>query len=253
MANAYEYPGTNYEQGNYDYFISEVKEFNRKLDEYQEEVNRKLAEQDEEIVNFKTVVNGQINQLRGQLVEFEEQITQSFNDYKTQINSEMGDYENRIDAYVSQQLDAFEEQVENINENIDVYLEQNLPTIVDENEDLKEAIVSAAGLVGWVYQGYFMLNATEPGDPTNVYFSLPDAGCLLLVVPKTDAGHTVSGLFYVPNIAGVQDAVRMGGSDTEYLKLEVYGNNVYFSQDSVSGANPMMDVYVMPLDNTANS
>lgn len=253
MANAYEYPGTNYEQGNYDYFISEVKEFNRKLDEYQEEVNKKLAEQDEEIVNFKTVVNGQINQLRGELATFEEELNQAFDDYKTQINTEMGDYENRLNAYVSQELDAFEEQVESISENISVYLEQNLPTIISEDQDIQEAIIQAADLVGWVYQGYFMLTATEVTDPTTVTFTLPDAGCLLLVVPKTDAGHTVSGLFYVPNIPGVQDAVRMGGSDSEYLKLEVVGNRVYFTDDSVSGANPMMDVYVMSLDNTANN
>lgn len=253
MAYNYENPHNDPNLGNYDYYVAEVKEFNRKLDEYQEEVNQKLADQDAEIVNFKTVVNGQINQLRGQLATFEEELNQAFDDYKTQVNTSMGDYENRIDAYVEQQLDAFEQQVENINENIDVYLEQNLPTIVDENEDLKEAIVSAAGLVGWIYQGYFMLNPTEITDPTSVTFTLPDAGCLLLVVPKTDAGHTVSGLYYVPNIIGVQDALRLGGSDSEYLKLEVIGNTVYFTIDSVSGANPMMDVYIMPLDNSSNS
>lgn len=252
MASAHENPHVDFQQGNYDFYINEVKEFNRRLIAYQEEVNQKLADQDEEIVNFKTVVNGQINQLRGQLADFERELNQAFADYQTQINTSMGDYENRLDYYVEQQLDAFEQQVESINENISVYLEQNLPTIVDENEDLKEAIISAAGLVGWVYQGYFMLNATQVTDPTTVTFTLPDAGCLLLVVPKTDAGHTVSGLYFVPNIVGVQDCIRLSGSDSEYLKLDVTGNVVGYSYDSVSGANPMADVYIMPLDNTTN-
>lgn len=74
MAFNYENPHDDPNLGNYDFYVMEVKEFNRKLDEYQEEVNRKLADQDEEIVNFKTVVNGQINQLRGQLANFEESI-----------------------------------------------------------------------------------------------------------------------------------------------------------------------------------
>lgn len=250
MAFNYENPHDDPNLGNYDFYVLEVKEFNRKLDEYQEEVNQKLADQDEEIVNFKTVVNGQINQLRGQLADFENELNQAFEEYQTQINTSMGDYENRLDAYVEQQLDAFESQVESISENIAEYLEENLPTIVSEDEQLQEAIIKAANLVGWVYQGYFMLNATQVTDPTTVSFTLPDAGCLLLVVPKTDAGHTVSGLYFVPNIIGVQDCIRLAGSDSEYLKLDVTGNVVGYSDDSISGSNPMMDVYIMPLDNS---
>lgn len=74
MAFNYENPHDDPNLGNYDFYVMEVKEFNRKLDEYQEEVNQKLADQDAEIVNFKTVINGQINQLRGQLATFEESI-----------------------------------------------------------------------------------------------------------------------------------------------------------------------------------
>lgn len=257
MANAYEYPGTNYEQGNYDFFITEVKEFNRKLDEYQEEVNRKLADQDAEIVNFKTVVNGQINQLRGQLADFERELNQAFEDYKTQVNTSMGDYERRVDAYVSQQLDAFEEQVESINENISVYLEQNLPTIVDENEDLKEAIVSAAQLVGWRYAGYFMYNQVQPTDPlaVDVFPYYGAGGALVLVVPKEN-NNSVSALYLVmPSSTLAQNAIRLAGNDSEYVKLE-FGYNpgsVYFSNETTTAGNPMMDVYVMPLDNSANS
>lgn len=250
MASAHENPHVDFQQGNYDYYINEVKEFNRRLIEYQEQVNQKLADQDEEIADFKLNVNNQIGTLRIQLADFERELNQAFAEYQTQINTSMGDYENRLDYYVEQQLDAFEQQVESINEHISEYLEANLPTIISEDQDIQQAIIQAADLVGWVYQGYFMLTATEVTDPTSVTFTLPDAGCLLLVVPKTDAGHTVSGLYYVPNIAGVQDAVRMGGSDTENLKLDVTGNVVGYSYDSISGSNPMADVYIMPLDNT---
>lgn len=252
MASAHENPHVDFQQGNYDYYINEVKEFNRRLIAYQEEVNQKLADQDSEISDFKQNVNNQIGTLRIQLADFERELNQAFADYQTQINTSMGNYEDRVNAYIEQQLDAFEQQVESINDNISDYLEANLPTIVDENEELKEAIISAAELVGWVYQGYFMLNATQVTDPTNVIFTLPDAGCLLLVVPKNDAAMGVSGLYFVPDFPGVSDAVRMGGNDDEYLKLEVNGNNVYFTNDSVSGANPMMDVYIMPLDNSSD-
>lgn len=250
MAHNYENPHDDPNLGNYDFYVMEVKEFNRKLDAYQEEVNQKLADQDAEIVNFKTVVNGQINQLRGQLQEFEQEMNQAFADYQTQINTSMGNYEDRINAYVEQQLDAFEQQVENINENISIYLEQNLPTIVSEDEELQEAIISAAGLVGWRYQGYFMLNATEVTDPTSVTFTLPDTGCLLLVVPKNAAAFDVSGLYFKTSNYVYNDALRMAGNDDEYLKLEVSGNIVSFTSDSISGSNPMMDVYIMPLDNS---
>ena len=74
MAFNYENPHDDPNLGNYDFYVAEVKEFNRRLNEYQEEVNQKLADQDAEIVNFKTVVNGQINQLRGSLREFEASI-----------------------------------------------------------------------------------------------------------------------------------------------------------------------------------
>lgn len=74
MAYTHENPHINYEMGAWDYYINEVNSFNEKLDKYQEEVNQKLADQDAEIVNFKTVINGQINQLRGQLDTFEESI-----------------------------------------------------------------------------------------------------------------------------------------------------------------------------------
>lgn len=254
MAFNYENPHDDPNLGNYDYYVMEVKEFNRKLDEYQEEVNQKLADQDAEIVNFKTVVNGQINQLRGQLADFERELNQAFADYQTQINTSMGDYENRLDAYVSQQLDAFEGQVETINENISVYLEQNLPSIVASDEDLRAEIVAAAELVGWVYQGYFKLTIEEPTDPVTVTFDASGpAGTLLLVTPRTDAGHTVGGLYFVPNIAGVSEAIKIGGNETEHLKLDVTGNTVGFTIDSVSGANPEMNVFTMQLDNSANS
>lgn len=250
MAFNYENPHDDPNLGNYDYYVMEVKEFNRKLDEYQEQVNQKLADQDSEIADFKLNVNNQIGTLRIQLADFERELNQAFADYQTQINTSMGNYEDRINAYVEQQLDAFEQQVENINENISVYLEQNLPTIVSEDEELQEAIISAAGLVGWQYQGYFMLNATEVTDPTSVTFTLPDAGCLLLVVPKNAAAFDVSGLYFKASNSIYNDALRMAGNDDEYVKLEVSGNIVSFTSDSVSGSNPMMDVYIMPLDNS---
>lgn len=249
MAFNYENPHNDPSLGNYDYYVQEVREFNRKLDEYQEEVNQKLADQDQEISNFKNSVNGQINALRGQLAEFERDLNQAFADYRTQINTSMGDYENRLNNYVEQQLDAFESQVESINENIAGYLEENLPTIVSEDEDLQEAIIQAANLVGWVYEGYFMLTATQVTDPTTVTFNATgEGGTLLLVSPKTDAGHTVGGLYFIPNIVGVTEPIKIGGYETEHLKLDVTGNTVGFTIDSVSGANPEMNVFTMQLN-----
>ncbi|MBO7715509.1 MAG: hypothetical protein J6S85_18245 [Methanobrevibacter sp.] len=105
MANAFEYPGTNYEQGNYDYFITEVKEFNRKLDEYQAEVNQKLSDQDEEIAGFKNTVNGQINQLRGQLAEFENNINNWQDDFLEQYNQDYAALVAQVDRVVESMRD----------------------------------------------------------------------------------------------------------------------------------------------------
>ena len=130
MANAFEYPGTNYEQGNYDYFITEVKEFNRKLDEYQAEVNQKLSDQDEEIAGFKNTVNGQINQLRGQLADFEADLNGRFNDFVAEDAERF-----------AHEMAAFNARLDTINNNIYQYLVTNLPTIIDDMPELQDAII----------------------------------------------------------------------------------------------------------------
>lgn len=75
MAFNYENPHDDPNLGNYDYYVQEVKEFQRKLDEYQESVDQKLADQDADIANLQNTVNGQINGLRNEVRDFEERIS----------------------------------------------------------------------------------------------------------------------------------------------------------------------------------
>lgn len=75
MAFNYENPHDDPNLGNYDYYVNEVKDFQRKLDEYQESVDQKLADQDADIANLQNQVNGQINGLRNEVRDFEERIT----------------------------------------------------------------------------------------------------------------------------------------------------------------------------------
>lgn len=130
MGFNYENPHDDPNLGNYDFYVMEVKEFNRKLDEYQEEVNQKLADQDAEIVNFKTEVNGQINQLRGQLADFEADLNTRFN------NFEADDAER-----FAHEMAAFNARLDSINQNIYEYLVANLPSIIDDMPELQDAII----------------------------------------------------------------------------------------------------------------
>lgn len=130
MAFNYENPHDDPNLGNYDFYVAEVKEFNRRLNEYQEEVNQKLADQDAEIVNFKTVVNGQINQLRGQLADFEADLNGRFNDFVA------ADAER-----FASEMAAFNARLDTINENIYQYLVTNLPSIIDDMPELQDAII----------------------------------------------------------------------------------------------------------------
>lgn len=75
MAFNYENPHDDPNLGNYDYYVNEVKDFQRKLDEYQESVDQKLADQDADITNLQNQVNSQINGLRNEVRDFEERIT----------------------------------------------------------------------------------------------------------------------------------------------------------------------------------
>lgn len=75
MAFNYENPHDDPNLGNYDYYVNEVKDFQRKLDEYQESVDQKLADQDADIANLQNQVNGQINGLRNEVRDFEARIT----------------------------------------------------------------------------------------------------------------------------------------------------------------------------------
>lgn len=91
MAFNYENPHDDPNLGNYDYYVNEVKDFQRKLDEYQESVDQKLADQDADIVNLQNQVNGQINGLRNEVRDFEERITEevdSINEHtETYVNN----------------------------------------------------------------------------------------------------------------------------------------------------------------------
>lgn len=130
MANAWEYPGLNYEQGNYDYFICQVKTFNERLVTYQREVNEKLADQDEEIAAFKNTVNTQINQLRLETRQFE-----------ADLNARFADYTADQDARFVEQMRLLNARLDTINQNIYNYLVENLPTIIDEMPQLQNAII----------------------------------------------------------------------------------------------------------------
>ena len=130
MANAWEYPGLNYEQGNYDYFICQVKTFNERLETYQREVNEKLADQDEEIAAFKNTVNTQINQLRLETRQFE-----------ADLNARFADYTADQDARFVEQMRLLNARLDTINANIYNYLVENLPDIIDNMPALQDAII----------------------------------------------------------------------------------------------------------------
>lgn len=130
MANAWEYPGLNYEQGNYDYFICEVKTFNERLVTYQREVNERLASQDEAITAFKNTVNTQINELRLETRQFEADLNARFADYTADQN-----------ARFVEQMRLLNERLTVINENIYNYLVENLPSIIDEMPQLQDDII----------------------------------------------------------------------------------------------------------------
>jgi len=91
MAFNYENPHDDPNLGNYDYYVNEVKDFQRKLDEYQTTVDQKLADQDADIANLQNQVNGQINGLRNEVRDFEERITEevdSINEHtETYVNN----------------------------------------------------------------------------------------------------------------------------------------------------------------------
>lgn len=130
MANAWEYPGLNYEQGNYDYFICQVKTFNERLTAYQREVNERLASQDEAIASFKNTVNTQINQLRLETRQFEADLNERFADYTADQ-----------DARFVEQMRLLNERLNTINENIYNYLVENLPDIIDDMPQLQDDII----------------------------------------------------------------------------------------------------------------
>lgn len=130
MANAWEYPGLNYEQGNYDFFICEVKTFNERLNTYQREVNERLASQDEAIAGFKNTVNTQINELRLETRQFEADLNERFADYTADQN-----------ARFVEQMRLLNERLNTINENIYNYLVENLPDIIDDMPQLQDDII----------------------------------------------------------------------------------------------------------------
>lgn len=115
MAFNYENPHNDPNLGNYDYYVQEVKEFNRKLDEYQEEVNQKLADQDAEIADFKLNVNNQIGTLRIQLADFEREINQTFSNWTEE--------QTRI---FNAELAAFRTEVRSISENVEAYVAEHM-------------------------------------------------------------------------------------------------------------------------------
>lgn len=99
MAFNYENPHDDPNLGNYDYYVNEVKDFQRKLDEYQESVNQKLADQDADIANLQNQVNGQINGLRNEVRDFEERIT----DEVDSINEHTETY---VNNYLSENIET---------------------------------------------------------------------------------------------------------------------------------------------------
>lgn len=150
MANAWEYPGLNYEQGNYDYFICEVKTFNERLVTYQREVNERLNGQDEAIAAFKNTVNTQINELRLETRQFEADINERFADYTADQN-----------ARFVEQMRLLNERLNTINENIYNYLVENLPEIIDDMPQLQDDII-----LNQTEQVIFTATGTGPGTGT---------------------------------------------------------------------------------------
>ena len=97
MAFNYENPHNDPNLGNYDAIYLEVKDFQKKLDDYQEEVNQKLSDQDAEIGSLRDTVNGQINELRTEVRDFERDIRAEVDD----INQHTEQY---VDNYLTENI-----------------------------------------------------------------------------------------------------------------------------------------------------
>lgn len=131
MAFNYENPHDDPNLGNYDYYVNEVKDFQRKLDEYQESVDQKLADQDADIANLQNTVNGQINGLRNEVRDFEERITEEVNSINEHTETYVNNYLSENITEILETNPVIETKYEKIgyidtNEYVDVTLDTDV-------------------------------------------------------------------------------------------------------------------------------
>ena len=131
MAFNYENPHDDPNLGNYDYYVNEVKDFQRKLDEYQESVDQKLADQDADIANLQNQVNGQINGLRNEVRDFEERITNEVDSINEHTETYVNNYLTENITEILETNPVLETKFEKIgyidsNEHVDYTLETDV-------------------------------------------------------------------------------------------------------------------------------
>lgn len=207
MAFNYENPHDDPNLGNYDYYVNEVKDFQRKLDEYQESVDQKLADQDADIANLQNQVNGQINGLRNEVRDFEERITD--------------------------EVDSINEHTETYVNN---YLTENITEILQDNPVLETKYEKI---------GYIDTNESATYNlETDVIYEIMTID-YALNMHKGLAVNNVTHISQVPYIGAemVADVTLTGGGDDPYT-LDVNKGRVLSDENviSLSAANNVLTV-----------
>lgn len=197
MAFNYENPHDDPNLGNYDYYVNEVKDFQRKLDEYQESVDQKLADQDADIANLQNQVNGQINGLRNEVRDFEERI--------------------------SDEVDSINEHTETYVNN---YLTENIETILQDNPVLETKYEKI---------GYIDTNESVTYNlDTDVIYEVMTID-YALNMHKALAVNNACHISQVPYIGAemVADVTLTGGGDDPYT-LDVNKGRVLSDENVIS-------------------
>ena len=207
MAFNYENPHDDPNLGNYDYYVNEVKDFQRKLDEYQESVDQKLADQDTDIANLQNTVNGQINGLRNEVRDFEARITD--------------------------EVDSINEHTETYVNN---YLTENITEILQDNPVLETKYEKI---------GYIDTNETVTYNlDTDVIYEVMTID-YALNMHKGLAVNNATHISQVPYIGAemVADVSLTGGGDDPYA-LDVNKGRVLSDENiiSLSAANNVLTV-----------
>lgn len=133
MANAWEYPGLNYEQGNYDYFINKLKELDKELKDFETEVHAKFNEIDDEFVQVRDEMLEQARTLRAEIAAVKTEILEDFEEYQDSIAATIETFEttvnttiNNFETVVNNQITQLESDIDGISDNIEEYVADHI-------------------------------------------------------------------------------------------------------------------------------